>query len=381
MKSTRPSENSSETMMKKQRNTTGTPVVRDTTGEGTMTRAKKYGFMQHTQTNARKGAMTSLVALAATAAFLLAIPLGCTKNDDKATLPQEAPPVKAAEKPADAPAPAAAGAAAATPGEQLASNGNVGIASNSPGTPPAASGGAGDLARGRDTVSRVSGQINAAKQGEVSFRVAGHVSRNFVNVGDRVKKGQVLAQLDDTDNALRARLANVQVDQAKIQFEQAKRDLEREQQLRKEGATTQTSFERQSNTLASTQLALAQAQIAAEQARKAVTDTRLVAAYDGIVSKRMKVEGEFVGVGAPVYQVSASGELEVNLRVPEGLLRKVTPGQKVRISIPSIDRETEMEVQRIVPVIQENSRTFEVIGRIVRGDAAIVPGQFVEAQF
>jgi len=279
----------------------------------------------------------------------------CTKGDAKVELPKEAPPVQAQ-------------AQASTP--------DTNAKAASPDTKPAVT-----PAPQQTGGSRVSGQVQSAKQGEQSFKVAGHIEKTFVRVGEPVKRGQTLAQLDDADYALRGRIASVQVEQARIGLDQAKRDIAREEQLKREGATTQSAFERVSNQLQNAQLTLSQAQLNQEQIKKQIADTRLTAAYDGVIAKRMKVEGEWVGVGAPVYQVSATTDLEVTLRVPENLLRKVTPGQKVPLSIPSIGRNTEMEVQRIVPVIQENSRTFEVIGRITRGDAAIVQGQFVEAQF
>jgi membrane fusion protein, multidrug efflux system len=229
--------------------------------------------------------------------------------------------------------------------------------------------------------ARVSGAIVAAKQGQASFQVAGHIEKTMVNVGDRVKKGQVLASLDNSDYVLRGKIAKVQVEQAQIALEQARRDMERENQLKREGATTQANFERVSNQLASAQLALTQAQLNQQQLQDQVGDTQLVASYDGVISRRLKVEGEWVGVGNPVFEVSGSGEVEVSLRMPESLLRRVNPGQKVPLTIPSIEKVTEMEVLRIVPVIQENSRTFELIGKVSRADASIVPGQFVEAQF
>lgn len=299
----------------------------------------------------------------------------CTKDTDKVALPTEAPPVntEAATANTDVQASPQVASAGAVPVGTGADDGA------SPSNAPAI--GTRSANDGKDAVARVSGQVQSAKQGEQSFKVPGHIQRTLVQVGDTVKRGQLLAQLDDADYTLRSKIAALQVDQARIGVEQAKRDMEREEQLKREGATTQANFERVSNGLSNAQLAFSQAQLNQQQIKKQMEDTKLLAAYDGVVAKRMKVEGEFVGVGSPVFQVAAVTELEVNLRVPESLLRRVTPGQRVPLSIPSLTKNTEMEVLRIVPVIQENSRTFEVIGRITQTDGTIVPGQFVEAQF
>jgi len=232
-----------------------------------------------------------------------------------------------------------------------------------------------------DSLTRVSGQINSGKQGQASFKVAGHIAKTIAQVGEKVRRGQILAVLDDSDAQLRLRLAQNQMEQARITAEQARKDMEREVQLQKEGATTQTNLERMSNALASARINESQAQINLQQAQKNIADTKLLAAFDGVVARRLKVEGEYVGIGAAVYELASMNELEVSLRVPESLMKRVKTGHQITLSIPSVGRETAAKILRIVPVIQENSRTFEVIGRI-QGTLPneMVPGQFVEAQ-
>jgi RND family efflux transporter MFP subunit len=229
--------------------------------------------------------------------------------------------------------------------------------------------------------TRVSGQINSGKQGQASFRAAGHISKTTAQVGEKVRRGQVLAVLDDTDAQLRLKLAINQKEQARIALEQARKDMQREEQLKKEGATTQANLERMTNALANAQIAFAQAEINLQQTQKFLADTRLTAAFDGVVSRRLKVEGEFVAVGAAVFEVASMNEIEVSLRVPENLIKRVRPGHIVELSIPSLGKQTQAKILRIVPVIQENSRTFEVIGRVQGAlPGEIIPGQFVEAQ-
>ena len=229
--------------------------------------------------------------------------------------------------------------------------------------------------------SRVSGTIQVARSGAASFKVAGHVARVTVQVGDRIKKGQLIGQLDDTDYILREKLAQAAISQAIIALEQARRDLSREEQLKRENVTTQSAFEKVQNSSASAQIQLVQAQISLDQAQKALNDTKLIAPFDGIVSKRYKVEGEYVAIGASVFDIYGAGELEVSLKMPENLLTKVKIGKEVPLSIPSLSFDTSLRIVRIVPIVQENSRTFEVIGHVTRNDERLYPGQFVEAQF
>lgn len=240
--------------------------------------------------------------------------------------------------------------------------------------------GAPSPAGGQELRPRISGTVQAARQGSVSFKVGGHIERILVETGTRVKKGQALAQLDERDYALREKIASNGVEQARINIEQARRDLQREEQLRRENATSQAAFERVSNALAAAQIALTQAQLTHQQAQQALKDTRLVAAFEGIISRRLKVEGEHVAVGMPVFEIYSTGDVEVLLRVPASLLTRVRTGQTYPLSIPATGSQTQLVVTRVVPVVQEASRTFEVVGRLAQPDERILPGQFVEAQ-
>lgn len=312
---------------------------------------------------------------------VVALVFGCT-GKSKVQLPEDAPEVQAQNLPnsqtpnsgAQQNAVLHSAASAATPSANT-------VAAPASGSTEGTAKGVTNTTAHPEMSTRVSGQVNSGKQGQASFRAAGHISKTTAQVGEKVKRGQVIATLDDTDAQLRLKLAVNQREQARITLEQARKDMQREEQLKKEGATTQANLERMNNALASAQIGFAQAEINLQQAQKFLADTRLTAAFDGVVSRRLKVEGEFVAVGAAVFEVASMSELEVSLRVPENLIKRVRPGHVVELSIPSLEKQTQAKILRIVPVIQENSRTFEVIGRVQGAlPGEIIPGQFVEAQ-
>lgn len=226
--------------------------------------------------------------------------------------------------------------------------------------------------------SRILGSVTASKIGSVSFKVGGHISQMFFRAGDRVRKGQVLAALDESDYQLRVSIADAALKQAKNGLDQLKRDFEREERLKKENASTQTAYEKIETALVNAQLGVTQAQLSYEQAAKALADTKLRAAFEGIISKQFKIDGEYVGVGAPVYEIYDVDQIEVSLKIPEALMPHVKLGQMIEIFVPSINEKSKMKLSRIVPIIQEASRTFEVIGK--PEDTKLMPGQFVEAQ-
>lgn len=213
---------------------------------------------------------------------------------------------------------------------------------------------------------RVSGQVMSTQSGPTSFKVAGHIAKVFVQEGTKVRKGQLLAQLDDEQVKLSLR-------SAAVRLEQTKRDMAREEQLKKDTATTEVNYER-----ARQEFQLAQ--IRYEEVEKSLRDTKLLATYDGVVSKKNRSEGEYVAIGATVFELSSTESLEVNLKMPEAMFHKVKAEQELPVNIPSIKAQAHMKVIRVVPVIDANSRTFTVIGKVTNNVVAIMPGQFVEAE-
>ena len=343
---------------------------------------KLFPFMTTTQAAAnammaRCGPRCGTLVLAA----LLCV--ACPGQSKKAALPAPSPSATAAATSSEALPPAPQVSPSATGSALVESVGtdNPTPASSAPTEltgepprelPPPQRTGSGDS-------TRVAGQVVAARQGDLSFKVGGHILGVIVKVGERVTKGQKLATLDTVDYDLRARIAAGAVEAARIAFEQAKRDLQREEELQKEGATTAVNLERASNTMASARIALGNAELQSRQARKALDDATLTAPYDGVISKKLKSEGEYVGVGAPVFRLSGDTDVEVSLRLPENLMGSVAPGQKLPLYIPSSGANAELEITRIVPVVDEVARTFEIIGIVSTKDTRIAPGQFVEA--
>jgi RND family efflux transporter MFP subunit len=227
--------------------------------------------------------------------------------------------------------------------------------------------------------TRISGTVVSGKSGMMSFTPPGRLAKMIARVGDRVHKGQTLALLDATDFEFRERLAVAGHAQAKSMFEQAKKDLEREEQLKKENVTSVAALERMTNGFVAAKAGMEQAQVNLEMARKGVQDTKLAAPYDGIITKKLRSEGEWVGGGAPVYELYETGDLEISLRVPEAFLRKTHLGKELTILCPSTAVRALARIVRVVPIVQESTRTFEVVAQFTKSGVQIYPGQFVEA--
>ncbi len=238
---------------------------------------------------------------------------------------------------------------------------------------------ASDPAQPAEVEYRFTGQISSVRKSQMAFRATGFINQIIARPGTPAKKGDVLATLDDRDFVLRVELAKARKDLARVSLEAAQKEYQREVQLKKENASTATSFDRIKATYDQANLSLKLADLDYETAALALADTKLTAPYDCVVASQSKFDGENVQSGNSVLEVYDVGEPELTLSVPERLMGQVQIGSKLKVQVPSANYSGEAEIIRLVPVISEKTRTFQVIGKLSAYDPKIVPGSYAEA--
>lgn len=227
--------------------------------------------------------------------------------------------------------------------------------------------------------SRLTGEIAADKRSQLSFRVGGFISEILVRPGTSCRKGDVLAKLDDRDYTIRMQLAKSRRELAEIALSAARKEWGREQQLKRENVSTDTSYDRIKVGFDQATVQLQVAKLEEQAAKQALDDTQLKAPYDCMVSAQLKHESENVQSGNGVMEVFAQGQPELVLSAPESMLGRIGVGTTVQVRIPSVGYQGEAKVNRLVSLINEKSRTFKVYAQISGSDKRIVPGLYAEA--
>jgi len=147
-----------------------------------------------------------------------------------------------------------------------------------------------------------SGKTKSGEEANVAFKVSGQLLKVYVKEGDYVKKGQVIAQMDDRDY-------QVQLSAVKAEYAQVKADAERVEALYKEQATTAANYDK-------ARYGLKQMQEKLANAKNQVADTRLTATMSGYVQKKYHEGGETVSAGMPIVSLFTAGDIEVEIQVP-----------------------------------------------------------------
>lgn len=209
------------------------------------------------------------------------------------------------------------------------------------------------------TVGSLRSRRGVVLRPEVSGRIT---ELNFTD-GQRVRKGQVLAQFDD-----RLVLAQVQQSQAELSIAQA--NQKRNQELVAQNFISQRSLDE-----SAANLQVAQAKLALSQAT--ASRLKILAPFDGIVGIRQVNVGDYLKDGADIVNIEDIDAIFVDFRLPERFQSKVKSGQTALLDIDALPGRKYMAVlQAIDPLIDANGRSVGVRGCIDNRQLQLRPGMF-----
>ncbi|NOK18427.1 efflux RND transporter periplasmic adaptor subunit [Corallococcus carmarthensis] len=205
---------------------------------------------------------------------------------------------------------------------------------------------------------RVAGLLSAPPVREVrlSPRVPGRLSQLRVAEGDRVRAGEVLAQVDTVNATAELQQAEASLREATSALEAAKEKRARTDVLAEHGVAARQDAEQDRSAEAAARAAEARARSALELARRGLGRTSLQAPFDGVVTAIGVRQGEMVeGANPPVVQVSATDPLELRAFVTQQEAAAVQPGQRATLTVDGLDGAREGEVAAVSPSVDPQS--------------------------
>jgi RND family efflux transporter MFP subunit len=161
------------------------------------------------------------------------------------------------------------------------------------------------------------GVVRARYETDLGFRVAGKIVTRVVNVGDKVRTGDVVARLDPEDLKLQVQSAEAELAAATSNLAQAAADLERYTSLRARGYASVAEFDRKKAANDEADSRLKRARRSLELARNQLDYADLKADADGLITATLADPGQVVAIGQPVARLARSGEKEAAIALPE----------------------------------------------------------------
>ncbi len=192
----------------------------------------------------------------------------------------------------------------------------------------------------------LAGTLQAVQHATISARVVGQIVNLPVQIGSKVKKGDLLAKISAAE-------MNAQLQQAEAQLDQARRNLAREAKLQQVNASTREKVK----TLTE------QVQISEAVYREAQTNfgyTEIKAPFTGTVTEKLVEVGDLAMPGAALLRLEDGATLEVVIQIPEALVHNLDPKSTLPLTVPVVGLAFNAQVREISPTVDPASRTTQI---------------------
>lgn len=198
--------------------------------------------------------------------------------------------------------------------------------------------------------------VQAYVKNNIVPQTAGRITKINVEVGDRVKKGQVLAEID-----------KVQLQQAQLQLHNAEVELGRLKTLYEAGGLSKSDLE-------AIEL---QYNVAKTQVQNLIENTTLLSPIDGVVTARNYDAGDMYAMSAPIFTVEQIKPVKLLVSVSESYYSKVNKSNRVTIKADALPEVTfDGKIERIYPTIDPTTRTFTMEVVVPNNYSSLRPGMF-----
>lgn len=217
--------------------------------------------------------------------------------------------------------------------------------------------------------------IEAVRSATVSAQIAGNVTRFYVDAGDRVKRGDLLARIDTRETDAQVAAGAARVAQAEAQLAQARLNYERTAKLVEQKFVSRAAFDKSEADLATAQAELRVARAGAEQAATARSFAELRSPLDGVVSRRLAELGELATPGRPLLELHDPSALRAVAAVPQFALANIGHARTADVLLPRQDAPVSATRVTVLPAADARLLSTQVRADLPAGlPAGVVPG-------
>ncbi|WP_231372764.1 efflux RND transporter periplasmic adaptor subunit [Aureivirga sp. CE67] len=234
----------------------------------------------------------------------------------------------------------------------------------------------GERTRTFDGVARNNKEVN------LSFRISGIITYYNLKSGQKVKKGELLAKLDNAETTLAYEQAVASLNSSKSALNTAKSTLDRTRTLYEKGTTSLSEYENAKNGYASAKANYQSALRSVDIQKKQISYASIYAPFDGTIISEEAEKDETVSAGKLIAVLNAGGDMEVRLGIPENVINKMQMNMEVSISFPSLEGLVfNGVVSQITPAIDQNTSTYPIKVKILDPVKDIKSGMVAKVTF
>jgi multidrug efflux system membrane fusion protein len=230
-----------------------------------------------------------------------------------------------------------------------------------------------------EQILKFSGSVAATDSSGLSFQVGGQVESVYVDIGDSVTKGQVLAVLDPETYQLDVDANSAGLEKARDDVKKSAAEYERQKRIFEQGAGSKRSLDVAEYQYKSAKSAVDFHIAKLNQAKSNLTKTKLFSPYDGTIAWRSVQPSEKVQAGQKVLEINATGGLEVQLAIPETSIDLIQLEDAVTITFPTLSGQSTRGHITYIGSAAAEANAFPVKVALVNPDQKIKPGMSAEA--
>ena len=222
-----------------------------------------------------------------------------------------------------------------------------------------------------------SGSLEAGNQSQISFQVNGRIRKLPVKTGQRVTRGQLIAELDPTDFELQLREARANAAQTRAQANNADANYQRVRRLYETRNTSRQDLDAARTSRDTARSANVAAFETVERIKRQLEYTHLEAPASGRINNVMAEVNEVVTAGKPIVVLQAGKALEASIDVPESFVRMISIGDPAKVKIGALNAEVGGVVQEI-GISSEGAGVFPVMVKLTTDPERARPGMVAE---
>jgi RND family efflux transporter MFP subunit len=226
------------------------------------------------------------------------------------------------------------------------------------------------------------GTAKAGQETTLSFKVSGTIMVLNIRVGDRVRKGSVIATLDLRDYNLRVQEAQAALVRTQAEARNASANYERVRLLYENRSVSQSELDASRSNAESTKALVVTAQRQLDQAKLSASYTRMTAPVDGSVVAVNVEAGENVQLGQAIAVLASGQHIEVQTSIPESLITGIHNGDEVVVTFDALPtRFYKALITEVGVAASARSVTYPVTARLVQNTPQVRPGMAANVQF
>jgi multidrug efflux system membrane fusion protein len=219
-----------------------------------------------------------------------------------------------------------------------------------------------------ESIISYAGEVRPRFETTLSFRVAGKIITRPVEIGDFVKKGQLLAKLDVNDFQLAVQALQAQIKSAVADRDFAKEDLTRYRELLAQKVISSPDFDRHKTVYTNAQERVAALEAQLKQTTNQLQYTKLAADRDGVVTALDVEKGQVVAAGQSVVKLAQLDEKEIHFDIPEQRVADIKIDQQVDVTLLSDNgQKFKAKIREISAMADLASRTYHAKATLLNG--------------